>query len=99
MFFDSFADTTLIVLITAAIVSLAVGIYEDPTSGWIEGAAILFAVLLVALVTATNNYQKETQFRKLNAIKDDITVGVIRNKTSNTVGVKELVRLYSVMIV
>ena len=26
--------------------------------GWIEGAAILFAVMLVACVTATNNYNK-----------------------------------------
>ena len=37
MFLESFEDTTLIVLIVAAFVSLAVGLYEDPTSGWIEG--------------------------------------------------------------
>jgi magnesium-transporting ATPase (P-type) len=30
MFIESFADTTLIVLIVSAVVSLAVGLYEDP---------------------------------------------------------------------
>ena len=37
MFLESFEDTTLIVLIVAAFVSLAVGLYEDPASGWVEG--------------------------------------------------------------
>jgi Ca2+ transporting ATPase len=69
MFIESFADTTLIVLIVSAVVSLAVGLYEDPDNGWIEGGAILFAVVLVALVTATNNFRKEAQFRKLNSVK------------------------------
>lgn len=91
MFVESFADTTLIVLIVAAVVSLAVGLYEDPEKGWIEGGAILFAVVLVALVTATNNFKKEAQFRKLNAMKDDVMVGVIRDSISTTVNVKELV--------
>jgi magnesium-transporting ATPase (P-type) len=91
MFLESFEDTTLIILIVSAIVSLIVGLYEDPKNGWVEGSAILFAVFLVALVTATNNYNKESQFRKLNAIKDDITVGIIRDGISGTVNVQELV--------
>ena len=91
MFLTSFEDTTLIVLIVAAVVSLAVGLYEDLSSGWIEGAAILFAVLLVAIVTATNDYRKEAQFRKLNAKKDDITIGVVRGGISININVKDLV--------
>jgi len=59
LFFESFNDTTLIVLITAAVISLVIGIAEDPRKGWIEGAAILLAVVVVAAVTATNNYSKE----------------------------------------
>ena len=59
----------LTLLTGSAVVSLVVGIYEDPSKGWIEGVAILFAVLLVALVTTSNNYSKEAQFRKLNAQK------------------------------
>lgn len=69
LFLESFEDTTLIVLIVAAVVSLAVGMYEDPASGWIEGAAILTSVVVVSAVTATNNYNKESQFRRLNAVK------------------------------
>lgn len=95
MFLESFTDATLIVLIVAAVVSLIVGMIEDPAKGWIEGAAILFAVLLVAVVTATNNYNKESQFRKLNAVKDDVKVGVLRNGVATTIDVKKLVSLPS----
>lgn len=68
-----------------------IGIYEDPAKGWIEGAAILFAVSIVAVVTATNNYNKELQFRKLNAVKDDVAVSVIRDGETTTINIKELV--------
>jgi magnesium-transporting ATPase (P-type) len=99
MFLESFTDATLIVLIVAAVVSLIVGMVEDPTKGWIEGAAILSAVLLVAVVTATNNYNKECQFRKLNAVKDDVKVGVLRNGVATTIDVKKLVSFVTWCIV
>lgn len=75
-----------------------IGIYEDPAKGWIEGAAILFAVSIVAVVTATNNYNKELQFRKLNAVKDDVSVSVIRDGETTTINIKELVS-YTITIV
>lgn len=50
------------------------GFYSDPAKGWIEGVAILCAVLVVAVVTATNDYSKDEQFRALNAVKDDVTI-------------------------
>jgi magnesium-transporting ATPase (P-type) len=93
MFLESFEDTTVIVLVVAAVVSFAVGMYEDPKKGWIEGAAILSAVLIVAVVSATNNYNKEIQFRKLNAVKDDIQVIVRRDGKSITLNVKEIVSI------
>jgi len=62
---DAFDDETVQILIAAAIVSLLVGIYDDPTTGYVEGCAILAAVLVVSIVTASNDYQKETQFRAL----------------------------------
>lgn len=49
---------------------------QDPRKGWVEGAAILTAVLAVATVTATNDYSKEQQFRALNRVKEDIGVKV-----------------------
>lgn len=53
---------------------MQVGFYSDPKNGWIEGVAILCAVLVVAVVTATNDYSKDKQFRALNAVKDDVKV-------------------------
>jgi len=91
MFLESFEDATLIVLIVSAIVSLIVGVLDNPKTGWIEGAAILIAVLVVAIVTATNNYNKELQFQKLNAAKDDVNVTVIRDGKTQEVNVKDLV--------
>jgi Ca2+-transporting ATPase len=91
MFLESFEDTTLIILIVSAVVSFAVGFYEDPAKGWIEGAAILAAVLIVAVVTASNNYSKELQFRKLNAQKDDVNVGVVRGGKVDSIDIKALV--------
>ena len=90
IFLGSFEDTTLIVLIVAAIVSLIVGMYDDPSKGWIEGAAILFAVLLVACVTATNDYNKDAQFRKLNAVKEDVNVTVIRDGNITTISIRDI---------
>jgi P-type Ca2+ transporter type 2C len=64
-----------------------VGIYDDyrkaamgvqEGGGWIEGVAIIMAVLVVAVVTASNDYSKEQQFRALSAVNDDITVKVLR---------------------
>jgi P-type Ca2+ transporter type 2C len=79
LFFGAFMDTTLIILIIAAVVSLAIGIYEHGGSGWIEGGAILIAVVLVAGVTAGNDYTKELQFRALEkSSQNDERCSVIR---------------------
>jgi len=72
------SDDTLIVLMVAAVVSLAVGLYADPESGWIEGTAILAAIGVVASVTATTDCAKAKQFRKLSAQAEDTKVKVIR---------------------
>lgn len=61
----SFNDFTLMVLIVAAFVSLGIETWQSPDIGWIEGTAILVAVILVALVTSVNDYTKELQFRAL----------------------------------
>eukprot|EP00882_Tetradesmus_deserticola_P028259 GHRQ01031469.1.p1 GENE.GHRQ01031469.1~~GHRQ01031469.1.p1 ORF type:complete len:192 (+),score=37.16 GHRQ01031469.1:270-845(+) len=45
---------------------------------WIEGIAIWVAVAIVIMVGAGNDYQKDLQFRKLNAQKDVIEVTVTR---------------------
>ena len=53
---ECFEDLTLRILIVASIVSLCLGLYEDPVKGWLEGVAIMVAILIVVLVTSINNY-------------------------------------------
>ena len=57
-------DTTVIILLVSAIVSLAVGLINEPLTGWIEGVAILVAVFIVSVVTAGNDWNKDKLFRK-----------------------------------
>jgi P-type Ca2+ transporter type 2C len=52
---------------------------EREHNAWIEGVAIWVAVILVSMVGSVNDYQKELQFRKLNAEKDSINIKVIRD--------------------
>ena len=52
----------------------------EQEAGWIEGVAILAAVIVVVLVTAFNDWRKEKQFRGLqNKIECEHKFAVIRN--------------------
>ncbi|KAJ2766257.1 plasma membrane calcium, partial [Coemansia nantahalensis] len=95
----AYDDRTLIMLTIAAAVSLAVGVYDDTLGshrddevkvGWVEGAAIFLAVLVVCFTNAINDYQKEKQFQKLNAKKEDRTVKVRRDGCEVEIGVQEI---------
>ncbi len=90
LFIACFDDTTLKVLVFSAVVSLGVGLYGDPSKGWIEGATILGAVLIVSFVTATNDYSKAQRFRTLNEIKDDILVKVTRDGKHSQISTRNL---------
>lgn len=85
-------DFTLIMLIVSAIVSLVLGVlFEDPSTGWIEGAAILVSVVIVVLVGAGNDYAKELQFMKLNAQVEDCKVAVVRGGRRQEVSTRTIV--------
>ncbi|MEW5301157.1 MAG: hypothetical protein WDW36_004035 [Sanguina aurantia] len=74
-------DPIIILLCVAALISTVLGAAipeERMNKGWIEGAAIWVAVILVVAVGAGNDYQKDIQFRKLNASKDVFMVKVLR---------------------
>lgn len=70
LFWIAYNDKIIILLTIAAIVSLSLGIYETIDDGtgveWVEGVAICVAILIVTVVTAANDWQKERQFTKLN---------------------------------
>ncbi|KAI8364331.1 PMCA-type calcium-translocating P-type ATPase [Choanephora cucurbitarum] len=99
----AFQDKTLILLAIAAVVSLGVGLYEDiavpeydtfgnriPGVKWVEGVAIIVAILMVVLVGSVNDYQKEKQFRKLNAKKEDRAVKATRESTVSMISVHDI---------
>jgi Ca2+ transporting ATPase len=86
--FDAFKDTLLIILMIAGLVSLILGVTveEDKSTAWIEGFAIFVAVIIVALVTAVNDYTKEQQFRGLQSkIEGEHTFTVIRKGESSSI--------------
>ena len=92
LFFEAFQDPTQIILISAAIVSLILGVVEHGAEGWIEGAAILIAVFIVATVTAGNDYTKELQFRALEATSQrDERCSVLRNGAVERINPVDLV--------
>ncbi|ORX44182.1 calcium-translocating P-type ATPase [Piromyces finnis] len=90
-------DRIMIILSIAAIVSLSIGLYEDfgpgseesdePKVHWIEGVAILISVFIVITAGSVNDYQKEKQFRALNAKKDDRKVKALRGGESVMISV------------
>jgi len=75
---DALEDTTLLILLAAALLSLLVGVLDDPVHGWMEGAAILAAMLTVVFVTAFNDYMKDKQFRTLSQ-SQTVKCTVVRN--------------------
>lgn len=88
---EALEDATLKILIVAALVSLALGFYENPSSGWIEGTAILVAVVIVVMVTSLNDYSKEQQFRRLSQVADDKLIKVMRRGAQQQVSVYDLI--------
>ncbi|XP_062608894.1 plasma membrane calcium-transporting ATPase 2-like isoform X4 [Saccostrea cucullata] len=99
---EAIQDVTLIVLIVAALISLGLSFYprsegegsdsSESEAGWIEGVAILGAVVVVVLVTAFNDYQKEKQFRGLQSkIEHEHQFSVIRGGQDKNIPVGEIV--------
>ena len=85
-------DTTLIILMVCAVVSLGTGIWTDGVQkGWYEGTSIGVAVFLVIAVTAISDYKQGLQFQNLNEEKENIQLPVVRGGREQTVSIFELV--------
>ncbi|KAJ3261272.1 hypothetical protein HDU77_000900, partial [Chytriomyces hyalinus] len=94
----AFKDKIIILLSAVAAVSLGIGIYKDATTSnpaqrihWIEGFSVLFAVVIIVLVSAINDLQKERQFRKLNAKKEDRKVKGVRDGRTQLLSIYDIV--------
>jgi P-type Ca2+ transporter type 2B len=107
LMFEALQDTTLILLIICSFISIGLSFYNPVLASdedvrfaheheanleWVEGVAILFAVLIVVFVTAFNDWRKERQFRSLkDKIAQDQMASVIRDNQVKQINVKQLV--------
>ncbi|KAF2137465.1 uncharacterized protein K452DRAFT_235815 [Aplosporella prunicola CBS 121167] len=90
----AFNDKLMFLLTASATVSLALGIYQsisdtdgDSSIDWVEGVAIIVAIILIVLVTAINDYQKNFKFQKLNQKKDERMVTVTRSGQHHSISI------------
>ncbi|SPN97131.1 probable NCA-3 calcium P-type ATPase NCA-3 (Ca2+-transporting ATPase) [Cephalotrichum gorgonifer] len=99
----AYNDKVLILLTAAAVVSLALGLYqtfapqqhkpgekEEPKVEWVEGVAILVAIIVVVLVTTVNDWQMERQFNSLNKKNSTRSVKVVRSGQSVEISVFDI---------
>ena len=61
---------------------------DPPRVDFVQGVAIIIAIIIVVLVGSLNDWQKERQFRALNEKKDDRTVKVIRDRREQQINIK-----------
>ncbi|KAB8256553.1 plasma membrane calcium-transporting ATPase [Aspergillus pseudonomiae] len=96
----AYNDHVLFFLTAAAIVSLALGLYQalatkhsarNPPVEWVEGVSILVAIIVIVLVGAANDFQKQIKFQKLNKKKLDRNVTVVRSGHAHEVPISDLV--------
>ncbi|ELP83478.1 plasma membrane calcium-transporting atpase, putative, partial [Entamoeba invadens IP1] len=95
IWFEALQDKTLIILIVAAIVSLILAFAipsnldscvvetsdakKEFNTDWIEGFAILLAVLAVSLGGSASDYSKQKKFIALSSEEQDVKIKVTRN--------------------
>ena len=93
LMWDAFKDLTMMILFFSSIVSIILTTtVKDPSElEWIDGVAILGAVFIVIMVIACNNYSKERQYRKLNAVKNNKIVKVLRDGKYQEISVFDIV--------
>jgi len=95
----AYNDKVLILLSIAAVISLALGIYQsvgqphedgEAPVEWVEGVAIMVAIVIVVVVGAVNDWQKERQFVKLNKKKEDRYVKAVRSGKVQEISVYDI---------
>ncbi|KAJ7592813.1 Ca-transporting ATPase [Mycena floridula] len=100
LMFAAMKDKVLVLLSIAAVISMALGFFQDfgtkrvdnqPLVDWVEGVAIIAAILIVAGVGAVNDWQKERQFKKLDDLKEERGVKVIRDGIEKVIDIKQVV--------
>ncbi len=99
LIFNAYNDKVIILLSAAATISLALGFYElygvyhppgETSLDWVEGVAIIVAILIVTLVGSLTDWQKERAFVELYAKKEDREVKVVRSGKSFMLSIHDI---------
>ena len=89
---EALSDPVLLALIACAVITICFGIWvSKEAADYIEGAAIMVAVVIVSGVGSVNNWLQEGQFASLSAVKADRSVQVVRDGREQTVSVFDVV--------
>ncbi|PIM97793.1 Calcium transporting ATPase [Handroanthus impetiginosus] len=89
---EAFTNTTVLILLVCAALSVASGIREHGgREGWYEGSSIFVVVFLVVVVSAASNFRQEQQFDKLSKISSDTKVDVVRSERRQKVSIFDVV--------
>mmetsp|Transcript_26239 Transcript_26239/g.32808 ORF Transcript_26239/g.32808 Transcript_26239/m.32808 type:complete len:360 (-) Transcript_26239:2081-3160(-) len=92
MICEVFQDFILKVLMVAAIVSTTLGcIQHGVAEGFQEGAGIMFAIVIIVVVTVGNDYAKEKKFQELMSQADVKKIDVKRGGLLSTIDSEQVV--------
>ncbi|KAI0033543.1 hypothetical protein K488DRAFT_47506 [Vararia minispora EC-137] len=101
LMWTALSEKVLVLLSIAAVVSLALGFFQDfgpvqrtpgkPPIDWVEGVAIVVAIVVAVSVDSLTNWQKERQFHILNAKKEERLVKVIRDRVERQINIHDVV--------
>jgi Ca2+-transporting ATPase len=96
MFLGAINDKTLLILVGAALLAIGVELLQATlvdgyAPHYVDGIAILCAVLVASLVTTFNEYRANQEFRSLERERADVPVKVLRGGHVGEVSIYDLV--------
>jgi Ca2+-transporting ATPase len=88
LWFAKFEDPVIRILVIAAGLQIAVGSYRGE---YVEGLAIVAAILLATTLAFLNEYRAGREFDVLNSVRDDVPIPCVRGGQFVTVPKRDLV--------
>ncbi|TLD05125.1 uncharacterized protein PgNI_09131 [Pyricularia grisea] len=93
----AFNDKLIFLLTASATISLALGIYEaveaeegEPRIQWLDSVTVMVAIAVIVFGSASNDWNKNRKFAKLNERKEQRDVKVIRSGKTMNISIYDL---------
>ena len=77
LYLEKFEDPVIRILIIAAVITIIVGVVDG---SYVEGIAIVIAILLATTLGFINEYRAQREFDVLNRVSDEAPTNVIRRR-------------------